>query len=35
LRSSKAAHFSRMKRSTTVYTVVREQKRTRAISVGE
>jgi len=35
LRSLKAACSSRMKRATTVYTVVREQKRTRAISVGD
>src|SRR5215212_7635709 len=35
LRSSKAARPSRRKRPTTAYTVVREQKRIRAISVGE
>jgi hypothetical protein len=35
LRSLKAACSSRMKRPATAYTVVREQKRTRAISVGE
>src|SRR5919202_432078 len=34
-RSSKAALPSRRKRDTTVYTVVREQKRAREISVGE
>src|SRR3712207_6713120 len=35
LRSLKAACSSRMKRATTAYTVVREQKRIWAISVGE
>jgi len=34
-RSSKAARPSPAKRDTTAYTVVREQKSTRAISVGE
>src|SRR5215210_1073863 len=34
-RSSKAARSSRTKRPTTAYTVVREQKRAREISVGE
>jgi hypothetical protein len=35
LRSFKATCSSRMKRATIAYTIVREQKRTRAISVGE